>query len=401
MREDKRSIPWTSEVEQTAMEDLDNLDIIVRDASSSWKRLDSIDVKILEGITRLGPRNLLQVGELIQVPHATVRFRLKRMLESSNLFLHLVPNTNNMGLKRAVVFIEAATGCEFDLLDFLKVNDFWVFLCPIYGKFEGYVGIWTIPCEKVSEFNAFLLKLQEIEVARDIECIWTTPFHSISVSSRWFDSDEKTWLLKWSDWIEEIENIEDKLPSLLCEPKDWPMEVDYTDLSIIAELENDAILSLSEISKILDLPRSTIKYHFYQHIQRRDLIGGYSVEIYRYPFPICEILFFKFDFDSYEKMRKFALSLLDKPIAISMGKVHGENSLISHIFLPKRELRRFIRALVILVKKGLMKSYHYYIQDMYRTMRETIPFEHFKNGEWSYSLDDQLKKIDNLLRNGN
>jgi len=136
--------------------EIDNLDILVRDALTSWKKLDTVDVNILEGISHLGPRNLLQVAKKIQLPPTTVHFRLMRMLKYSLLFLHLNPDISKMGLKRAVVFMEAASGFETSFLDFFKVNDFWVFLCPIYGRFEGCAGIWAIPQDKTTEFQSFL-----------------------------------------------------------------------------------------------------------------------------------------------------------------------------------------------------------------------------------------------------
>jgi hypothetical protein len=146
------------------------------------------------------------------------------------------------------------------------------------------------------------------------------------------------------------------------------------------------------------MPVSKVKYHFHNHIQKRDLIAGYQVEVYRYPFPLCEIAFFKFDFSNNESLVRFVISLLDKPIAINIAKVLGENSLIIHVFLPRRELRRFIRTLSELLKSGFLKSYHYYFQDMHQTWRETIPFEHFMDSEWQYSLVEQLEKIDHLSK---
>jgi len=375
---------------------IDDLDIRVRDALTSWKKLDTIDVKILEGVTQLGPRNLSHVAKSTQLPHTTVRFRVSRMTRDALLFLHLTPNTANMGLKRAVVFIEAAFGYETSLMDFLKINDFWMFLCPIYGQFEGSAGIWAVPYDKAREFQEFLKKLQDAGVARKIEVLWTTSFHNVSVSSRWFDESEEAWAFDWDEWLEEAETIEGELPSILVEPKDWPVNVDYTDLLIIKELENDARMTLPEISDKLEVPLSKIKYHYHEHVLKRDLVAGYQVEIYRFPFPLCEILFFKFEFDDQEKLDKFALSLLDKPIAINIGKVLGKNELISHIFLPKWQLRRFIRALSILAKRGRLKKYTYYIQDMYNTLRETIPYEHFKNNIWTYNHKHQLDEIKRL-----
>ncbi len=375
---------------------IDDLDIRVRDALTSWKKMDAIDVKILEGVTQLGPRNLSQVAKSTRLPHTTVRFRISRMIRDALLFLHLTPNTSNMGLKRAVVFIEAAFGHETSLMDFLKVNDFWVFLCPIYGPFEGSAGIWEVPHDKTREFQQFLGNLQDMGVAGKIEVLWTTSFHNVSVSSRWFDAEEEAWAFDWEEWIDEVEAIEGELPRILAEPRDWPVNIDYTDLLIIKELEIDARKTLPEISEKLGAPLSKIKYHYHEHVMKRDLVGGYQVEIYRFPFPLCEILFFKFEFDDHEMLERFALSLLDKPIAINIGKVLGEEALVSHVFLPKWQLRGFIRALSILAKRGCLKKYSYYIQDMYNTLRETIPYEHFKTNKWIYNHEyhiDELKRL--------
>lgn len=371
----------------------DNLEVQVRDALTAWRKLDAIDVKILEGLTLLGPRNLSRVANHTKLPSTTVRYRVARMLSDSILFLHLNPYYTNMGLKRALVFAEAAPGYEENLLDFLKVNDYWVFLCRIYGTYEGCGGIWTIPHDKEEEFRLFIRSLKEAGIVREAEVIWSTCFHNVSVSSRWFNSEEGGWVFKWDEWMAEIETIEGKLPHTLTEPEEWPNKADYTDMLIIKELEIDGKASLPDISKRLELPLSTVKYHFHKHVTKLGLIGGYQVEIYRFPFPLCEILFFKFEFDDYEKMAKFAISLLDKPFVINIGKVLDENALVIHAFLPKWEFRRLISALSTLIKRGLLKRYHYVIQDMYQTWRETIPFEHFKDGEWSYSYKEHLEKI--------
>jgi DNA-binding Lrp family transcriptional regulator len=178
--------------------------------------------------------------------------------------------------------------------------------------------------------------------------------------------------------------------------------VDYEDLLIIKELEKNGRASLTDISKTLGISLEKIKYHFREHISKRGLIEGYQMEIYRFPFPLCEMLLFKFWFDDYDKMVKFALSMLDKPFAVFLGKVLGENALVSHIYLPKWEFRRFIRSLSILIKRGLLKQYYYVIQDMYQSWRRTIPYEHFENGRWNYDNEkhnEELRSIIEKMRN--
>lgn len=374
-----------------------NLDARVRDALTAWKRLDETDIKILEGLSLLGPRNIALIAKHLQLPATTVRFRVKRLLSESILFLHLNPYHTNMGLKKAVVFVEAAPGYEDDLLDCLRINDFWIFLCRIYGPYEGCGGIWTVPKENTGDFQAYLRGLQDVGVARNVEVIWSTCFESVPVRDRWYSNDEGNWTFNWDEWIKEVETIEGKLPYTLVEPEDWPIRVDYEDLLIVKELEKQGQVSLPDISRTLGMPLQRIKYHFHEHVLKRGLIESYQVEMYRFPFPLCELLFFKFEFSDHPKMARFALSLLDKPFAIFLGKVLGENALISPVYLPKWEFRRFVRALSTLTRRGLLKEYHYVIEDVYQTWRATIPYEHFKDGRWNYDDEKYREELGQFL----
>ncbi len=377
-----------------------NIEIVdkkFRDAFATLGKIDDVDVKILEALSLLGPRNLALIAKHLEMPPTTVRYRVCQMLDDSILFLHLNPYHTNMGLRKALVFVEAVQGYENLLLDCLRVNDYWLYLCRIYGPYEGWGGIWTIPNGNVDDFNFFFYSLIDFGVAKSVEINWTTCHEGIPVKSRWFSIEENSWVFNWDEWIREVETIEGDLPFTLVEPDDWPIKVDYEDLLIIKELEKDGRKPLTEISKILNIPIETVKYHFREHISKRGLIEGYQIEISRFPSLISELLFFKFEFDSYDNFKKFALSLRDKPFPVHLGKVIGENALTSHIYLPKKEFRKFIDALSTLIRKGLLKQYRYVIQDLFLQWRETIPYQHFKNGMWEYDRDRQREELVNII----
>jgi len=377
-----------------------NIEIVdkkFRDAFATLGKIDDVDVKILEALSLFGPRNLALIAKHLEMPPTTVRYRVCQMLDDSILFLHLNPYHTNMGLRKALVFVEAVQGYENLLLDCLRVNDYWLYLCRIYGPYEGWGGIWTIPNGNVDDFNFFFYSLIDFGVAKSVEINWTTCHEGIPVKSRWFSIEENSWVFNWDEWIREVETIEGDLPFTLVEPDDWPIKVDYEDLLIIKELEKDGRKPLTEISKILNIPIETVKYHFREHISKRGLIEGYQIEISRFPSLISELLFFKFEFDSYDNFKKFALSLHDKPFPVHLGKVIGENALTSHIYLPKKEFRKFIDALSTLIRKGLLKQYRYVIQDLFLQWRETIPYQHFKNGMWKYDRDRQREELVNII----
>ncbi len=377
---------------------LDYIDVKIRTALSTLDKIDELDVKILEGLSFLGPRNLAILAEHLGMPVTTLRYRVCRMLDDSILFLHLNPYHTNMGLRKAVIFVEAFLGFEDLLLDCLRINDYWLYLCRIYGPYEGWGGIWTVPNDNVEDFKLFLKSLVDLGVAKNVEINWTTCHEGIPVKSRWFNVEENSWVFNWNEWITEVENIEGELPWTVKDPEAWPIRVDYTDLLIIKELEINGRATMTNISKNIGVPLETVKYHFREHVSKRDLIEGYQIDIIRFPPLSSELLFFKFDFDSQEKFKKFALSLHDKPFPVHIGKIVGENMLESHIYLPKKEFRKFIKALSTLIRKGLLKSYKYWIQDMFTQWRETIPYEHFENGGWKYDIEVQLEEMANIVK---
>jgi len=373
---------------------IDRFDTLNREALSVWGKIDETDVEILEGLSLLGPRNLTTIARHLELPVTTVRYRVQRMLKDSTLFLHLNPFHTNMGLKKVVIFIEAVQGLEDVLLDCLRVHDYWLFLCRIYGPFEGCYGIWTVPKGKEGDFLEYLQILIDSGIAKSIELNWTTCHEGIPVQTRWFDTAERKWIFDWDEWLSEVETIEGELPWTLQEPDDWPIKVDREDLLIIKELEKDGRMTLTDISNVLEMPLEKVKYHFREHVMKRGLVEGYQIEIYRFPSLVSENVFFKFEFDNYDQLVKFALSLHDKPFPYHLGKVIGETALMTQLILPKWEFRRFIGCLSILIRKGLLKQYHYVLQDMFQSWRETIPYQHFKDGMWNYDKDnfrEQLK----------
>ena len=374
----------------------DSLDVKIRDAFTAWKKLDETDVKILEALSLLGPRNLALIAKHLKISREKVAYRVKRMLSESLLFLHVNPYITNIGLKKAFVFAEATPGFEDLLMKCLRANGFWILLYHIYGPYEGCGGVWGIPKDHVEDFHAFIQSIKEMGVARNFEVIWSTCFEGTPVKSRWFSVEHGQWMFNWQEWINEVETIEGDLPYTLVEPDDWPINADLVDVLILKELEKDGRASLADISEALDIPHSNIKYHYFNHVLKNGLIENYQIEIYRFPFPLCELLIFKFEFDNYEKMKKFALSLHDKPFMIFLGKVLGKNALAGQAYLPKWEFRRFTAALSTLIRKGLLKRYEYVFEDMFRTARQTISYEFFEDGRWNY--DDQqhhedLRKI--------
>ena len=359
------------------------------------KNLDFFDLKILEGLGTYGPRNITAVAKQLGFPEATLRRRLKQMLP--RIFLRANVYHTNIGLKKVIVFAEAFQGYENLLYHCLDAHDYLIYISRCFGAYEGCVAIFAVPTAHCADFEQFLGELEDKRVARNIRYHWSTCFQTVNLKCDWYDNDSKSWKFYWKGWIKEVLAEGTELPFTLKDPPEYPMKADETDIFILKELEADATISLKEIASKLKTSVPLIKYHFDNHVIGRCLLEDFQVIYYPFDRSISNGFFFTFMFDDLEKMSKFARSLLDKPFALSLGKVFGEPSLFAYIYLPLAELRRFLDSLGELVRMGFLRRYEYVLQDMRMTQRYSIPHKFFKNKSWQHEQEKYLNKVDDLI----
>lgn len=363
------------------------------------QNLDYLDLKILEVLGKYGPRNLTDVARKVGAPSETIRKRLKRL--RSRFFLKLYASIYHtyLGLKKAIVFAEAIPGYEDLLFESLKANDFWIFVSRCYGMNEGSIGIYTVPNNHCAEFEQFLLEMRKLGLARNVQYFWSTCFQTIHSKCNWFNKRTGFWSFDWNKWIVEIPKKGTKLPYTLVDPQDFPIKGDEIDVLILKELEKDPTISFVDLAKILGMSPQLISYHYRKHIIGRGLLEGFQVGIFHFGKVNFDLFYFIFNFQSEENMAKFALSLIDKPFVLVLGKILKKNSLLGYLYLPKNEFRRFINVLSKLIRHGLLHSYQYVIKDIQTVSRQTISYEYFKDGKWIYNHKKHINNLQSLVIN--
>jgi len=362
------------------------------------KHLDSLDVRILEGLAEHGPRNITRVSEELGIPRGTVLSRINHM--SSSFYLNLLTTVyhTNLGMKKAVVFAKAVPGQEDKLFNCLKANKYYIYLSRCFGTFEGCLGIYVIPVEHTSEFEAFLTETEKLGITSDVEHFWSTCFHTVNRTRKWFDDEKQRWVLPWDKWLDEVYSSSSELPYTLKDPESFTLKADETDIFILKELEKDATTSLADLARGWGTTLQNVRYHYQTHIVGRGLIETFQMAILQFDLATSDMLFFIFKFDDPTKMGKFAQSLLDKPFVTILGKILNQNTLVSQFYLPRHELRNFIDTLSKLVRMNFLKSYEYVFQDLRpgKWSRETIPHQLFKNGQWNYEHSEHIKTLHEL-----
>jgi DNA-binding Lrp family transcriptional regulator len=362
------------------------------------KPLTNLDITILKALCHVGPRNLAKVASFIGIPRKTVAFRMKRMASNPKIFLrcHAGVYHTNLGLKKAVVFASAAPGKEQLLLECLKANGFWLYVGRSYRGREECNAVYAIPIEHCEKFKQFIYEIKRLDVARDVQIFWSTCFEGGRITGKWFDTEREKWIFLWDEWLKEIPHAPTKLPYTLVEPKAYVNYADEIDVFILKELEKDATVSLKKIADKLGMSRQRVWTHFKNHIMGKGLLEGF--QIFALPSVVpWDMFVFVIYFYNYEKMAKFANSLLDKPFVIMVGKIFGKNALLTEIRLPRMEFRKFIDALSILANMEIVRDYEYIIQDLRTSSRQTISYEFFKGRYWIYDHKKHLMALEALV----
>ena len=358
-------------------------------------KLDSLDMKIIAALVACGPRNLAEVARRTEISPTTIQYRLKTL--SSHFSLRFFTNIYhvNLGLKKAIVMVEAEPGREELLLSCLKVNGFWIYLAPIYGATQGYIGVYTIPIDYTGEFERFLSELKKLGVARSVQHIWTTSLRRVNLIGTWFDYATEKWTFQWENWVNEIPSQPTKLPYTLEDPKQFPILADGRDMFILKELEKNATVRFSELAKRLGITPPAVRYR-YQKLIRLDLIEGFEIHLYQFQTMPFEAFYFVFTFANYEKYARFAASLLDKPVVVSLGKILGQNSMIAFLYIPMQEFKGFMKALSKLRAMGWLQNYFYVHLDLDKDWRQTFSYEYFKQGSWIYDHKEHIRTLRTL-----
>lgn len=361
------------------------------------KSFDLVDLKVIEALATFGPRNISGVSRKLCIPAETLRKRIKRLYSQTFLRFHINVCHANLGLITAVVFAESIPGYENALCDALKINDFWMFVSRCYGMFEGCVGIFNIPNRSCSQFERFISEIERRGLTRRTQVFWSTFFHPAPSLCKWFNQKTKSWNFDWERWIQEIKNGDTDSLYTLVTPKAFSIKADETDVFLLKELEKDARVSFERLGKKLGISPQLVSYHYYKHLLGRRLLESFRATVFHFG-KDSEFFFFIFSFDEWEKLVRFASSLLGKPFVKTLGKILGKNELYGYLYFPRSEFRTFLEVLSKLVRSGFLKSYQYVIQDLTSSSRETIPFQCFKKGRWGYNHERYIKILHKFLK---
>lgn len=355
---------------------------------------DYIDLLLVEGLGRYGPRNIFKVSREINMPESSVRYRIKRLRDRGMLYMHANIYHTNIGLKKGVVFADVNPVYKHDIYRFIDANDYWIQINKIHGRREGVYVLYTVPTEHFPDLKHFLDELVRLDVFSDYELLESTCYHRVNPSTTWYDISSGRWMFDWGKLVEDVEKADTELPITLRDPLGFPILADALDILILKELEKDPTVSFKELGRKFDTSAQNIKYHYDKHIIRNFLLEDYTIYLKKYDPRISLKPYFIIDFPNGNTLAKVANAFMNKPFSEVLGKILREDKIILFSHIPVTEFPNMINTMDRLAEFGYIKKYRYYISlPSEKGLRETIPYKLFEHGHWAYSHNKHINRL--------
>ena len=237
--------------------------------------MDKVDAGILISMAK-NPRNVTAVARKLGLPAETVRYRVKRMLENYTVKFFGVPNLPKLGLIPYLVFFNSKFSRALEAV--LDSHPYVNYVARCYGDFNGYLVNLLAPRGAEDEAIAHFKELVK-GYAEGFLALPRFPFeYPLPDFEKYYDREERRWRCPWTRLLRYALKPA-KRPTISL-----PREVllDPVDISIISELQVDALVKMSELANRLGLSPASLRYHFVNHVLARGLIR-YAVRYLAYP----------------------------------------------------------------------------------------------------------------------
>jgi DNA-binding Lrp family transcriptional regulator len=363
-----------------------------------FKFLDKTNAKVLEALGDLGARNITALAKSTNLPITTVRFRLRKMMKDGQVLVAINPNLSQLGLAKAFLIADALIGHQDRLLETIKNTDYWTYIIRCYGKFDGYSAYFAFPADYMKELEKYISQAKRFRAFSNFHFFWVTNARVVPPNFSWYDFERKEWRFLWEEWINDVLAASSRLPDAIREPQSYPVMVDKKDLLIIKELQKDESIELKKLAKIVGIAPQSVGFRYYKHVLQRNLIVDYAVDIYPFPIQISDLYVFIINFKNEKSVAQFANACEGKPFIVSYAKIIGKDSLILNIYILKTEFPNLIKSLNRLYLEGSIKDFVYATLDPTSYKRQTISYEYFENGKWTYNPEEKLKKLKEICR---
>jgi DNA-binding Lrp family transcriptional regulator len=322
--------------------------------------LDEINLKIIDGIKKMGPRNMSKIARYIGEDPKKVSYRFNLIKNKTGLVIRALPSYSSMGLINTMVLLpldHRRVGPVKSIVESMKIPKK---IYRVFGNMNGIMAQLIIPSKRIFSLEETLrgiLTEEEFKITRILnltDFIFTPPDLSrLSLTYRIWDympNELRKDFLEGKRMI-----INEDLREVY---------LDKTDIHILSRLVEDATIPLLKIAEELEMSPAKVKYHFDNHLMKQGLIRDYYVYFPRYSPELSGWFFFEFTFDREDYMERFLYALSKSIYVHAFAKELGKLRVIALLEMFWGDLSDVLQVLSELCVSGYMTDYKFSYIDL-------------------------------------
>lgn len=318
------------------------------------KQLDSTTIRILKGIQKLGPRNLLAVVRYARIPFSTVYNRIGK-LETANGPLSLAyPDASKLGMATFSVLTAAKPGCEASVTEALKIPKYWRALNRCEGGYT-HDSFHYVPFKHVKLFQSYLRELVNAGLVLKNTVLVTSDCIANRINYDYYEPKAKRWNFCWDIWFKGI--TKQKPTKTIEDPKSYEIKLDRRDLEIFRELQVDGRKTFVELAKPLGITLQAVKYRFDRRLIRDGIIRGFALNTFPCPPEVAAYYELHCEFPTEVMMNKVYSYLDELFFVVGVKKVLKRHSLLLRVVILDSQALHLFRFLSELCKRQILTSY--------------------------------------------
>jgi DNA-binding Lrp family transcriptional regulator len=374
--------------------------------SQKFKRLDSLDFRIVRAMLNHGVYNVRRLAETVGAPQQTVSYRIRRFDNEDLIRFRALVNEAKLGLKSYSVLASARIGKEVSSGCALTSFPLWRYLAFIDGwKLGNYVR-YTVPPDRERDLTAFLNELVRRALISDFEIYPTASPKYPLLDLDFYARKKRVPMFDWQRWTGAFDSLAPERPDELENRR--KAEFDLIDLLILRCLELNARTTqrrvVEKIAETLGEKNSKkfipmVSRRMKKNINLQGLINGYRV--YLFPDQELTALLFLFylEFSNNTNLRKFTGALKHLPYNTSYERILEKNAMFVRLVVPAFECAGMRRSFTELAERGYIKDAHMLLGELTQGTWDNVEIHQmFRDGAWNFSYGAALEMLENNLR---
>ncbi len=232
------------------------------------------DSLIVQAVREVGVGNYSEISRRTGLNSETIRYKIKKGFARKGLMIRIAPNYNRLGLALKWINITFAPQCEDvagRVLDRLSKIGYLMYFGKRMAK-RSFAVIFSVPPKHWTEYKDFLQALTERGIIESYEYDDLVLMRNVSIRPEYYDFDKRNWSVEWK----EVEDMRITPDAVTVEVDENPA-LDSLDLKLLAELQTDATLPLAKIAQKLGVKPNNLRYHYWSHVMKKELISGHNV----------------------------------------------------------------------------------------------------------------------------